>query len=236
MASILDVKRTKQDFIKRKSKSSERTGTNYTHIFTSIEKFCLRKYDSSLENLIKEKFPKTLEIRRDIKKILNYTCVIAWLHHKNRKTIRVIENEFTDMYSKTKPVNRYSIIAELDDFKECLEIGKDVFSQTLNKVNKSAKEIIELVKEIYPTTDKGVNSAEIVNVIGIRQNTVNDYLRQARTAGFLSVTKEGRENYYRPTKKELDIIKISDIEYTEKEFDKWYNENFSNEKYKLVYP
>ena len=54
MASILDVKRTKQDFIKRKSKSSERTGTNYTHIFTSIEKFCLRKYDSSLENLIEE--------------------------------------------------------------------------------------------------------------------------------------------------------------------------------------
>ena len=54
MASILDVKRTKQDFIKRKSKSSERTGDNYTHIFTSIEKFCLRKYDSSLENLIEE--------------------------------------------------------------------------------------------------------------------------------------------------------------------------------------
>ena len=54
MASILDVKRTKQDFIKRKSKSSERTGTNYTHIFTSIEKFCLRKYDSSLENLIED--------------------------------------------------------------------------------------------------------------------------------------------------------------------------------------
>ena len=54
MASILDVKRTKQDFIKRKSKSSERTGDNYTHIFTSMEKFCLTKYDSSLENLIEE--------------------------------------------------------------------------------------------------------------------------------------------------------------------------------------
>ena len=196
----------------------------------------VRKIYVPFENLIKEKFPKTLEIRRDIKKILNYTCVIAWLHHKNRKTIIVIEHEFTDMYAKTEPVNRYSIIAELDDFKECLEIGKDVFSQTLNKVNKSTKEIIELVKEIYPRTDKGVNSAEILKETDIRQNTVNDYLRQARTAGFLSVTKEGRENYYRPTKKELDIIKFSDIEYTEKDFDKWYNENFSDEKYKLIYP
>ena len=54
MASILDVKRTKQDFLKRKGKSSERTGDNYTHIFTSIEKFCLRKYDTSFENLIEE--------------------------------------------------------------------------------------------------------------------------------------------------------------------------------------
>ena len=52
----------------------------------------------------------------------------------------------------------------------------------------------------------------------------------------MSVTKEGRENYYRPTKKELDIIKFSDIEYTEKDFDKWYNENFSDKKYELVYP
>ena len=125
----------------------------------------VRKIYVPFENLIKEKFPKTLEIRRDIKKILNYTCVIAWLHHKNRKTIRVIENEFTDMYAKTEPVNRYSIIAELDDFKECLEIGKDVFSQTLNKVNNSAKEIIELVRELEPGTEHGVNSSAIVLAI-----------------------------------------------------------------------
>jgi len=54
MASILDVKRTKQDFLKKKGKSSVSTFKNYTHIFTNIEKFCLRKYDTSLENLIEE--------------------------------------------------------------------------------------------------------------------------------------------------------------------------------------
>ena len=52
--SILDVKRTKQDFLRHKGKSSARTLRNYTHVFTSIEKFCLRKYDSSLENLIED--------------------------------------------------------------------------------------------------------------------------------------------------------------------------------------
>ena len=52
--SILDVKRTKEDFLKKKGKSSLATFRNYTHIFTSIEKFCLRKYNSSLENLIED--------------------------------------------------------------------------------------------------------------------------------------------------------------------------------------
>ena len=54
MASILDVKRNKQDFLKHKSKSSQNTLTTYTFVFKSIEKFCLTKYDSSLENIIEE--------------------------------------------------------------------------------------------------------------------------------------------------------------------------------------
>ena len=52
--SILDVKRNKQDFLKHKSKSSQNTFVNYTFIFKSIEKFCITKYNSSLENIIEE--------------------------------------------------------------------------------------------------------------------------------------------------------------------------------------
>jgi len=52
--SILDIKRTKQGFLNHKSKSSQNTLVNYTFIFKSIEKFCLTKYDSSLENIIEE--------------------------------------------------------------------------------------------------------------------------------------------------------------------------------------
>ena len=52
--SILDVKRSKQDFLKHKSKSSQNTFVSYSFIFKSIEKFCITKYDSSLENIIEE--------------------------------------------------------------------------------------------------------------------------------------------------------------------------------------
>jgi len=188
------------------------------------------------ENQLIEKFPKTLEMRRDLTKILNYTCIIAFLHFKIRKKIRIIEHGFADMYANTEPVYRAIIIADLSDFKECLEIGIDIFSQTLNKVNNSAKVIIELVRELESGTEHGVNSATITNLKDIKQNQVNDLLRQGHTAGFLSKTKIGRENFYRTTKKELDVIDISSINFTDKDFQKWYNENFSDKKYELVYP
>jgi len=187
-------------------------------------------------NLINEKLPNTLEIRRDIKKIINYTRVIAFLHQKNRKKIRVIEHGFTDNYANTEPVYKYSIIADLSDFQECIDIGKDVFSQTLNKVNNSTKEIIEIVKQEYAKTYEPINSADVLKIKNIKQNQANELLRQAHTAGFLARIKKGRENHYTPTKKELDIIDVSSIDFTEKDFDKWYNEQYSDKKYELVYP
>jgi len=54
MTSILDVKRSKEDFLKHKSKSSQSTLINYTFILKSLEKFCITKYDSNLENIIEE--------------------------------------------------------------------------------------------------------------------------------------------------------------------------------------
>jgi len=186
------------------------------------------------QNLLLEKFPKTLEMRRDIKKILNYTCVIAFIHQKRRKKIRVIENKIIDAFGKTEPSYKFVIIADLDDFKECLEIGKDIFSQTLNKVNNSTKEIIEIVKELYEREHKPINSADILKVKNIKQNHANELLRQGHTAGFLSRTKEGRENYYAPTNKKLDVIDVSSIEFTELDIQKWYKENFDDSKYELV--
>ena len=51
---VLDIKRTKEDFLKKKGKSSEYTLNGYGVIFRHLEKFCQSKYNSSLENLIQE--------------------------------------------------------------------------------------------------------------------------------------------------------------------------------------
>ena len=52
--SILDVKRTQADFLKKKGKSSMCTLRNYGNIFKSLEKFCAIKYETGLENIIED--------------------------------------------------------------------------------------------------------------------------------------------------------------------------------------
>lgn len=185
-------------------------------------------------DLIMEKLPNTLEIRRDIKKILNYTCIIAFLHTMNRKKVRFEETGFVDSFGKTEPVYRYHIIADLSDLKEALEIGIDVFSQTLNKINSSTKAVISIVQELEKQGTELINSQEIVKLMGIKQNHANDLLRQGHTAGFLTKTKQGRENFYKSTNKKLDVIDISSIEFTDADFKKWYEKNYSDKKYWLV--
>ena len=54
MASILEIKRSKEDFLRKKCKSSEYTLSGYSYAFKRLEKFCEKKYDTSLENLIEE--------------------------------------------------------------------------------------------------------------------------------------------------------------------------------------
>ena len=54
ISNRLDIKRTKQDFLNKKSKSSEYTRHNYSMTFNHIEKFCISRYNSSLEELVDE--------------------------------------------------------------------------------------------------------------------------------------------------------------------------------------
>ena len=54
MASILDVKRTRDEFILKKGKSSISSLRRCRYAFTSMEKYCLGKYKSNLENIIHE--------------------------------------------------------------------------------------------------------------------------------------------------------------------------------------
>jgi hypothetical protein len=54
--SVLDLKRTKADFLKKKGRSSEYTLRSYENIFRHIERFCLEKLNFRLDHAHKSKF------------------------------------------------------------------------------------------------------------------------------------------------------------------------------------
>ena len=51
---VLDSSRTKQDFLNRKGKSSSRTNELIQMEMKHFEKFCLSRYEMSLESLVNE--------------------------------------------------------------------------------------------------------------------------------------------------------------------------------------
>ena len=184
------------------------------------------------------KFPKNTEIRRDLKFILNLTKAIAFCHSANRKRVRDNngESQILDQFAKTEKVYRYSLIAELDDFKEALEIGKDIFSQTLNKLNKSTMEIITHARDL----DKeglGFTSSDMARVSGLSQNRAREKINQGLEAGFF--TREGNKPItYKLTKKKLEVLSIDGIKFTDLEFKKWFTESYSkyNGRFEISFP
>lgn len=52
--SILDLKRSKEEYLKKKCKNSRKFLRNSKYRFLSLEKFCINQYDSSLDDIIQE--------------------------------------------------------------------------------------------------------------------------------------------------------------------------------------
>ena len=132
-ASILDIKRNKEDFLKHKSKSSQNTFVNYTHVFTSIEKFCLSKYDSSLENIIED---------------------LAVVEDPQEQVENMIQNYIDELELEGKPystVSSYSCLA-----KNYLKYRRVKFDK--NELESSLDFKREIKSEKYPITKEDIKT------------------------------------------------------------------------------
>ena len=134
MASILDVKRSKEDFLKHKSKSSQNTLINYTFILKSIEKFCLTKYNSSLENIIEElsigknsqeqvesmlqNYIDELELEGKASRTVSCYCSMAMNYLKYRR-VKFDKDEFVVDFKKERVSEKYPLTRE--DIKTLLD-------------------------------------------------------------------------------------------------------------------
>jgi DNA-binding transcriptional regulator GbsR (MarR family) len=172
---------------------------------------------------IRELIPSVnLTMRRDLPKILNLTCVIAFLNFTKRKKISFDGGQYFYDNLKAHKMSSYYLIAEPEDFKQALQIGGETIQQTLNKINSSSMDIYKTFMKSYNDNPLGgVTTSDLKTMTSLSQNRVGELLKQLYDMGFLRRDKEGKEYRYFPTEKKFENIKVDDIAFTEKELDLW---------------
>ena len=178
---------------------------------------------------------ENLTIRRDLRKILSLTAVIAFIHAANR--YRVQDNNGANFivgpFAETEKRYLYSIIAQPEDFKESIDIAGSTIKQTLNKVNEISMNLYGKIIELYDgktyecaTLDGnervgGVTIKEVAEKIGKSTNRTRELMSQLETGGYLNRDRSNREHTFIPTGKKFDEIKIEEISFSKEEFENW---------------
>ena len=200
---VLDVKRTKEDFLKRMGKSSERSLVLCEFELASFEKFCIKKYNSSVENIIKE---------------------LIVVKNPQEQVENVIQNFVDELELQGKPygtVLGYSSLA-----KNYLKFRRVKFDKSELQDNLSYKS--EVKEELYPITKNDIQTLldhssfiqkakiflqtsggfRISELMGLRKCDINKELER--------YTAYIRPKYAKNQKARTTIISIEAMRYVDK--------------------
>ena len=202
-ASILDIKRSKEDFLKHKSKSSQNTLVNYTHIFTSIEKFCITKYDSSLENIIEE---------------------LSIVENPQEKAENMIQTYIDELELEGKPhttVSSYSCLAknylkyrrvkfDKDELESSLDYKREIKSEKYPITKEEIKTLLDYASfqaraKILLQSSSGLRISELLT---LRKSDINTDLERYTVKVRAECAKNGIER--------TSIISIEAMPYLDK--------------------
>lgn len=181
---------------------------------------------------IEDRIPiNDITIRRDLQKILNLTCVIAFIHCANR--IRIQDNDgkdfVQDQFGNTEKHYTYSLLAEPSDFKEALAIAGKTIKQTLNKLNDSSMQVLNaFLKEYKDNNCQGVTVKDMSKALKKSDNRTRELLNQLWSSGFLSRDDKGKTKLYFSTEKQFEDIKTDDIEFSKEELTKLIREQIGD--------
>ena len=128
---VLDIQRTKEDFLRKKGKSSVSTLRAYENIFKNFEKFCQNRYNSSLENLIKE---------------------LAILKNCQEQVENLLQTYIDELESQNKPLRTVQGYSNL--IKTYLKYRRVKFDK--DEIDLSLKS--ELKEELYPISKKEIKA------------------------------------------------------------------------------
>ena len=185
---------------------------------------------------IKPLLPKNLEMRRDLDKILNLTCIIAFIHAQNRDRFVTTKDMLVDQWGKTESSEFYYIIAKPEDFVEAIEIAGDTIKQTLNKSSHKLMAMHALLRKLHGEKaleeEQGVTVRELKGPSNLSENRVREILNVLVNRGFAFIDDADREYKYYPEDKRFSELSPDNIEFSDKEYQEWIEK--TNKTYTFV--
>ena len=183
----------------------------------------------------------SLTIRRDLPKILNLACILAFIHFPNRVKIANNEGEhfIQASFGNSELKYTYTLIVEPCDFKEALKIGSQTIKQTLNKLNQSSMDIYDKIKQLCSEHESEVSIKEIANVTGYSINRARELTNPLVASGHVIREKSTtREYLYSPTEKKFENITTKDIIFTDEDLQEWIKNELgdNSDKFTVLYP
>ena len=175
---------------------------------------------------IEAMLPKNLTIRRDLGKILNLTCVIAFIHYKNRDRLRRKKPEHlpVTMFGECEEIHKSIIIAQAQDLQQAIEIAGNTINQTINKTTHKTQELYVRLKKIAnekTLDDQGVTIKDLLEATKWPENTIRGHLRKLKEFGFIIRDETQKEHHYMPLEKEFSKFKLGEVNFTEEDYQKW---------------
>jgi len=175
---------------------------------------------------IEAMLPKNLTIRRDLGKILNLTCVIAFIHYKNRDRLKRIKPEhlLVSMFADTEEIHKSIIIAQAQDLQQAIEIAGNTINQTISKTSHKTVELYARLKKIAnekQQDDQGVTIKDLLEDTNWPENTIRDNLRKLKQFGFIVRDESQREFKYVPLEKEFSKFNLGNVSFTEDDYQRW---------------
>jgi len=177
---------------------------------------------------MKGKLPHKLEIRRDLSKILNLTCVIAFIHAQNRDRFVTTKPLLSDQWGNTEDSEFYYFIAKPEDFDEAVEIAGDTIKQTLNKSSHRLMAVQSLLRKLFNDKslldEQGTIVKEFRGPTGLTDNRIREYLNELVNRGFAWRDDSDKEYKYYPEDQKFKEVDATDLKYTDLEYKDWITE------------
>ena len=189
---------------------------------------------------IEDMLPKNLTIRRDLGKILNLTCVIAFIHYRNRDRLRNKKPEhlLVSLYGATEEIRKGIIIAKPEDLQQAIEIAGTSIKQTINKTTAKTMEIFQLMKKLFNEKgldDQGITVNELIIKYGMAENTLRGHLRTLKENGFIMRDESTKEYKYYPLEKKFSDFKITNLQFTEEEYKTWIEKTLKDHNNSYIF-